>query len=111
MSVFEEEICNTCGLKKVLCVCETIAKEQQTIKIYPTKQRFGKITTVIEGLSEKDIDLKDITKKLKNSLACGGTLKDSKIELLGDHVSKVREKLVELGFQESSITVETRIRK
>ena len=103
--------CNTCGLEQVLCMCETIAKEKQAITVYPTKQKFGKITTVIEGLDSKDIDLKDLAKKLKNLHACGGTVKDSKIELLGDHLSKVRTSLVKLGFSESSIIVETKIRR
>ena len=36
------DICTTCGLPIDLCVCETIAKENQTIKIFTIKKKFGK---------------------------------------------------------------------
>ena len=37
------EICPKCGLPKELCVCETIAKEEQRIKVRSEKRKFGKI--------------------------------------------------------------------
>ena len=98
-------ICNTCGLPNELCVCESIAKESQEIKIYTIKKKFGKKNTVVEGIDTKQIDLKDLGKKLKNTLACGGTSKDGKIELQGDHKLKVKEELVKLGFVESTINM------
>ena len=49
------------------------------------------------------IDVKKIAKALKNELACGGTYKDNTIELQGDHRKKIKNLLVELGFDESSI--------
>jgi len=58
------EICSTCGLPKDLCVCETIAKEMQSIKVKVIKKKFGKVYTVIEGVDPKQIDIKDLTKKL-----------------------------------------------
>ena len=98
-------ICNTCGLPKELCVCESIAKESQQITIMLVKKKFGKKNTVVEGIDTKQIDLKDLTKKLKNMLACGGTFKDGKIELQGEHISKVREELIKLGFPPETIQV------
>ena len=91
-------ICPKCGLSKELCVCESIAKEDQHINIKTVKRRFGKLTTVIEGLDQKDINLKDLAKTLKAKLACGGTIKDGKIELQGEHTAKVKEELAKLGF-------------
>ena len=50
-------------------------------------------------MDEKSINLRDIAKELKSELACGGTVKDSMIELQGDHIKKVKEKLIKMGFQ------------
>ena len=47
--------------------------------------------TIIEGIDEKEINLKDLAKKLKAHLACGGTAKDGKIELQGEHKTRVKE--------------------
>jgi translation initiation factor 1 len=97
------EICNTCGLPKELCVCETIAKESQKIVVERVKKKFGKISTLITGLNEAEIDLKDLAKKLKNKFACGGTAKDGYVELQGDHLKHMRPELIKLGFSPDSI--------
>ena len=99
------EICPKCGLPKELCVCETIAKEQQKIKVYILKKKFGKPYTIIEGIDEKEINLKELTKKLKGKFACGGTAKGGKIELQGSHKQKVKQVLVEMGFAPETIEV------
>ena len=62
------EVCQKCGLVKELCVCETIAKEEQRIQIKIDKRKFGKLITVITGINAKDIDIKDVAKKLKSKL-------------------------------------------
>ncbi|MCP3681141.1 MAG: stress response translation initiation inhibitor YciH [bacterium] len=99
------EICSTCGLPKDLCVCETIAKESQRIKIFKEKKKFGKMSTIVEGLDGKELDLKEISKKLKNELACGGTVKEGKIELQGAHSTKVKKSLIQMGFAADTIDV------
>tara|TARA_Y100000310_G_scaffold244040_1_gene248716 strand:- start:1544 stop:1867 length:324 start_codon:yes stop_codon:yes gene_type:complete len=97
-------ICSKCGLPQELCVCETIAKEEQNIEIKIEKRRFGKLITCVTGIS-KDINIKDLAKKLKSKLACGGTSKDGKIELQGNHAERVKQFLVEQGFSEHTIRV------
>lgn len=99
------EICPKCGLVKELCVCETIAKESQLIKVFIERKKFRKFYTIIEGIDQKEIDIKDLAKKLKGKLACGGTAKEGKIELQGDHKNKVKEILVGMGFPPDSIEV------
>ena len=99
------EVCNVCGLPKDICACETIAKESQQIKVYMEKKKFGKFSTIVEGIDEKDIDIREVAKKLKSELACGGTVKDGKIELQGDHKHKAREVLIKLGFPVDSISM------
>ncbi|MEM0320106.1 MAG: hypothetical protein QXS67_01680, partial [Candidatus Nezhaarchaeales archaeon] len=59
-----------------------------------------------EGIDEKSYDLRSIAGKLKAACACGGTAKNGKIELQGDHRYKAREVLVEMGFSPENISVE-----
>lgn len=98
------DICPKCGLPLDICVCDAIAREQQTIIISTIKRRFGKQITLVEGLSN-DVNLKEICKKLKLKLACGGTVKESTIELQGSHKEKVREELIKLGFSKDTIVI------
>ena len=97
------DICPKCGLPKQACICEEIAKSEQRITVSIEKRRFGKITTIISGLG-KEVNIKDLGKKLKNELACGGTVKDGTIELQGDHRKKIRQALIRLGFKEEQIS-------
>ena len=98
------DICPKCGLNKELCVCETLAKEKEKIRVSGIKRRYGKYITTVGGLS-KDVDPKKILKELKTRLACGGTLKDGIIELQGNHKDKITAILKKLGFQEDQIDV------
>lgn len=100
-----QEICKVCGLPKELCVCQEISREQQRISVYVVKRKFGKVMTIIEGVDEKQIDLKDLTKTLKSKLACGGTSKENHIELQGDHKLRVKDVLIEMGFSPEMIEV------
>jgi len=99
------KICEVCGLPKELCVCEEIAREIQRVKVYTVRRRFGKIMTIIEGINEQEIDIKELTKTLKAKYACGGTAKKGRIELQGDHKRKVKKVLVELGFSPDTIEI------
>jgi translation initiation factor 1 len=99
------EICPVCGLPKELCVCESIAKESQQITVGVVKKKFGKKHTIITGLSGTDLNLKDLTKRLKNKFACGGTVKKEQIDLQGDHRKQIVDVLVDLGFNKESIII------
>jgi translation initiation factor 1 len=99
------EVCPLCGLPLELCVCKTIAKEEAKIRVYTVRRSLGKFVTIIEGIEEK-ANPKDLIKKLKTKLACGGTLKEGRIELMGDHRRKIKQLLVDIGFPEEKIEVE-----
>ena len=98
-------MCPKCGLVKELCVCETIAKESQLINVFLERKKFRKFCTIIEGIDQKEIDIRDVARKLKEQLACGGTAKKGKVELQGDHKNKVKKILVDMGFPPDSIEV------
>ncbi|MCU0860813.1 MAG: stress response translation initiation inhibitor YciH [Methanomassiliicoccales archaeon] len=93
------DICSVCGLPKELCMCEEIAREQQSVRIFTDSRRYGKIVTVVDGIDATDIDIDDLARKLKNKCAAGGTAKEGKIELQGDHKKKVAQTLEEMGFK------------
>lgn len=99
------EICPVCGLVKELCVCETIAKESQKILVYIERKKFNKNYTIVEGIDAKEIDLKDLGRRLKSALACGGTIKGGKIELQGEHKQRTKKILVEYGFAPGSVEI------
>ena len=91
-------ICDVCGLPKEICVCEDIAREQQRIAITVDKRRYGKMMTIVDGINPHDLDIDALISNLKSICACGGTIKDGKIELQGDHRTKVKETLEKMGF-------------
>jgi translation initiation factor 1 len=97
-------VCNQCGLPEDLCVCESIAREQQKIIVKTEKRKFGKKYTVIVGIG-KEANVNEILKKLKAKFACGGTCKSGKIELQGDHKKRIKETLVNLGFPGETIEI------
>ena len=57
---------------------------------------------MIVGINSGEIDMEDLARKLKTRCAAGGTYKDGKIELQGDHKKKVKDVLEELGFSVDS---------
>jgi len=91
-------ICSVCGLPEELCMCEEIAREQQHIRIYSDKRRYGKTVTIVEGIDSSDINIEELARQLKTRCAAGGTAKDGRIELQGEHRKKVKQALEEMGF-------------
>ena len=97
-------VCNQCGLPQDLCVCELIAREQQKITVGIEKRKFGKDYTIVKGI-QKEANIDEILRKLKNKFACGGTAKTGQIELQGNHKARIRAVLVDLGFPEGTIEI------
>ncbi len=93
-----EEVCPTCGLPKEICICEDIAREQQEIEIFTDQRRYGKKVTIIDGIDTSDIDISELASELKSKCAAGGTTKNDRIELQGDHIDKVKDYLEKKGF-------------
>nr|MEB3860559.1 stress response translation initiation inhibitor YciH [Desulfurococcales archaeon] len=86
-------------------ICEQLIAEEQVIKIRLEKRKFGREVTIIEGINEKEYDLKKLASTLKSKLASGGTAKNGRIELQGDHRHRVKKLLAEMGFPEENITI------
>ncbi len=68
-------------------------------------RRFGKPTTIIEGLKLNKKSLLELSRKMKKKFATGGTVDGDTLLLQGDHREKAAKLLREEGFPEGSIEV------
>ncbi|MGB7952807.1 MAG: stress response translation initiation inhibitor YciH [Candidatus Nitrosopolaris sp.] len=84
--------------------------DKETAKIVISKEirgRYKKTSTVIRGMahSMKDHEIMAITSELKTKIGTGGTYKEGRIILQGDHRQAVKQLLIKKGFSEQSIEV------
>ena len=93
--------CKKCG--KFPCRCEKpkeINPQEHVLKLRVEKNgRGGKIVTVIFVPSNYDVYFLEVAKKLKNLCGSGGTYKEGKIEIQGDHLLKIKFYLESLRFK------------
>ncbi len=54
--------------------------------------------TIIKGIDASTINIRELAKKLKSKLACGGGVNGGEIHLQGDHRHRSRDILVKEGF-------------
>jgi translation initiation factor 1 len=64
-----------------------------------TKGRGGKGVTIISDLPLDESSLTELATKLKNRLGTGGTVKDGRIEIQGDHRDRIVAELDEMGYR------------
>ncbi len=96
--------CEQCGQLESECTCPPpapvrIPPERQTARIAMEKRKNGKRVTVIRGLPEEGNDLPDLLTRLKSHCGAGGTLKDGELEIQGEQLDRVRDKLQQLGYR------------
>jgi translation initiation factor 1 len=83
---------------------ETLVPAQQILKIkLDTKQRGGKVVTLIDGFSGTESDLEDLGKQLKAACGTGGSAKDGQILVQGDHREKVKQWLHKKGYSKAKL--------
>ncbi len=58
---------------------------------------------MISGIDANKIDIRELIKKLKSELACGGTYKNDQIELQGNHRERLKKILEREGFPSEMI--------
>lgn len=82
------------------------APAEQRIRVSFEKRAKGKGVTVAAGFLLVDGDLQKLGKKLKATCGSGGSIKPCRsdveggaVEIQGDHVTKLRALLADLGYQ------------
>ena len=85
------------------CQCQknlTIIPKDTSIKLRIEKNsRAGKTVTVLMDFPYNEPYFTDLTKKIKNHCGTGGTFKEGRIEIQGDHLEKIKSFLQKLGFK------------
>lgn len=78
---------------------DTLPKEKQSLRVkLDTKQRAGKVVTLIEGFIGKTDDLEALGKWLKTKCGTGGSAKDGLILIQGDYKQRVVTFLQQAGY-------------
>ncbi len=68
-------------------------REKARILISKVTRKYNKPVTVVSGLEDM-LEAESMSKELKKIIGTGGTYKDGKILLQGDHRDRVKEYLV-----------------
>ena len=77
----------------------TLPKDKQKLRIkLDTKQRAGKVVTLVEGFSGSTDDLEALGKQLKTKCGTGGSAKDGLIIIQGDYKEKIITWLKDWGY-------------
>ena len=109
--------CDDCGKLETECICTAAEKqarqaererkaallppEQQTARVSLEKRKGKRKVTVVQGLTAAANDLPDLLKQLQSACGSGGSVKAKEdiVELQGDHIGAVRDKLAQLGYR------------
>lgn len=100
-------MCPVCGKPAKNCACKDkkaapkgFVASDGIIRINREKKgRKGKTVTLITGFDPSADDLKQIAKKLKAKCGTGGSTKDGRIIIQGDHRQAIQNELQEQGFK------------
>jgi translation initiation factor 1 len=78
---------------------QTLSVSQQKLRLrLDTKQRAGKVVTLIIGFIGNTEDAESLGKQLKNLCGTGGSVKDNEILVQGDHRDKILQWLLKNGY-------------
>jgi translation initiation factor 1 len=81
---------------------ETQPKNQQKLRIkLDTKQRAGKVVTLVDGFTGTKDDLEALGKQLKTKCGTGGSVKDGFIIIQGDYKDKIITWLKDWGYTQT----------
>lgn len=96
-------LCPKCHQLKKTCTCTSeppVPTRSTVVRVgRETKGRGGKGVTVIPDLPLDEKGLTELATKLKTRLGTGGTVKDGRIEIQGDHRDRIVQELESMGYR------------
>ena len=97
-------LCPKCHQLKKTCTCkpdEPPPPSKSTVVRVgrETKGRGGKGVTIISDLPLDETGLTELATKLKTRLGTGGTVKDGRIEIQGDHRDRLVAEVEGMGYR------------
>ncbi len=96
-------LCPKCHQLKSTCTCssEPLAPSKTTVVRVgrETKGRRGKGVTTVSDLPLNENGITELAAKLKARLGTGGTVKDGRIEIQGDHRDRIVQEFEGMGYR------------
>ncbi len=96
-------LCPKCHQLKTTCACRSEPPAPNNSAVVrvgrETKGRRGRGVTIISGVPLNGDGLTELAAKLKQRLGTGGTVKEGRIEIQGDHRDRIVQELEGLGYQ------------
>ena len=96
-------LCPKCHQLKKTCTCTNeppAASKSTVVRVgRETKGRGGKGVTIISDLPLDETGLTELATELKTRLGTGGTVKDGRIEIQGDHRDRIVQELEGMGYR------------
>ena len=97
--------CAGCGWPLRSCKCSAARSGNEPVPArivaklrMEKKGRGGKTVTVVYGLPQNDVFLRELSQRLKRACGTGGTVTEDGVELQGEMRDRVRGVLAELGY-------------
>ncbi len=81
---------------------ETLPKDKQRLRVQlDTRQRAGKVVTLVANFAGSTDDLEALGKQLKTKCGTGGSVKDGLIIIQGDYKEKIVAWLKDWGYTQT----------
>jgi len=97
-----DRLCDECGENMSACTCRSKKRKILSPKdhrlLLKRERRRGKIVTLAGEFHIDKSEERELLKRIKRSLGCGGTFKDGWLELQGEKSEEAMEFLKKEGF-------------
>ncbi|TWU44854.1 translation initiation factor Sui1 [Novipirellula aureliae] len=96
--------CEVCGKLESECDCPPPVipfadPSKQKAKVFTERRKNKRTMTIVKGLAPDETDLSQLLSTLQSTCGAGGSLQGTQLEIQGDHLQRVKEKLKSIGYR------------